>query len=112
MERGRNLGILLLRLLHQLAQRRWRGVVLRHGGRFRNRPLRTRWLLSTGVAGKCKSSNEQSRSSERNTSAPEDTSGQMSGLHLSSGSQTQVCKRTNVRTHECVSSSEERRSDS
>src|SRR5712691_9684918 len=88
-------------------QSRWGGVVLRHGGRFGNRSLRTRWLLSTGSAGKCKNSNEQNRSNEQNTSAPEETSGQISGLHLSSGSQTQVCKRTNVRTHECVSSSEE-----
>src|SRR6266404_4702411 len=88
-------------------QRRWRGVVLRHGGRFGNRSLRTRWLLSSSIAGKCQSSNEQSRSNERNTSALEETPGQISGLHLSSASQTQVCKRTNVRTHECVSSSKE-----
>src|SRR5216684_7573470 len=104
--------ILLIALTYAVACLSWRGVVLRHGGRFGNRSLRTRWLLSSSIAGKCQSSNEQSRSNERNTSAPEETPGQISGLHLSSASQTQVCKRTNVRTHECVSSSKERRSDS
>src|SRR6266436_9135141 len=103
MKRGRNLRVLLPCLLYQLTQRRWRGVMLRHGGRFGNRSLRTRWLLSTGSDGKCKNSKEQSRSNERIASAPEEASGQISGLHLSSASQTQVCKRTNVRSEEHTS---------
>src|SRR5258708_36082477 len=106
-ERGRNLRVLLLCLLYQFMQRRWRGSVLRHGERFRNPRLRPRWFLSSNVAGECKSSNEQTRRNERNTSAPEETSGQLSALPLSSRPQTNICKRTNVRTHECVSSSEE-----
>src|SRR5260370_27289806 len=79
-------------------QRRGHSRVLGHAGRFRSPPLRTCWRLS---AGRGQRSNEQSRSDKRNTSAPEETSGQMSGLHLSSANKHRfvgapTCRRTSA----------------
>src|SRR5712691_3178154 len=98
MIRGCDLGIFHLRLLYEFLQAGGRSCVLGHAWR-RRWVLRVSCLLSSPVDGEKHRSNDEGCTNLRNTTAPEEASGEMHGLHLSSASQTRIGESTYVGTH-------------
>src|SRR5439155_157530 len=91
MKRRCNLGILLLRLLHQLMERGCSTHVFGHGGRFHRWKLGLSGrFLSSSIADKCQCSNNHSRRNQWITSATEVASVRANDLHLSSANLNRV----------------------